>query len=184
MTAPRPTEVGHTAGSLELSSDPAEFARLVAEHQDKLCNFLLRYTRNRQDAEDLTQDTFVKAFKNLHRYERRYSFSAWLYTIARRTAYNHYRDRRPTEVLDFDVACASESPTDAVDRQEETHSVWAQVRQLKSPYQEVIVLKYLEEMSIEDIARVLGRTQTGVKILLFRARHQLRKLQTNLTPSS
>lgn len=179
MTAPRPTEVGETAGPLELSSDPAEFARLVAEHQDKLCNFLLRYTRNRQDAEDLTQDTFIKAFKNLHRYESRYSFSAWLYTIARRTAYNHYRDRRPTEVLDFDVACSTETPTDAADRSEQSDSVWQHVRQLKSPYQEVVVLKYLEEMSIQEIARVLGRTQTGVKILLFRARNQLRKLQIN-----
>jgi len=163
----------------DVSGDPEAFALLVAEHQQKLCNFIQRYTRNRQDAEDLTQDTFVKAFKSLHRYERRYAFSAWLYTIARRTVYNHHRDTRTTEVLDFDVACTSETPTDVAERAEQTESVWKYVRLLKSPYQEVVVLKYLEEMSIEEIAGVLGRTQTGVKILLFRARHQLRKLQPN-----
>ncbi len=170
------------SGAPDFASDPDAFARLVREHQDKLCNFIHRYTRNRQDAEDLTQDTFVKAYRNLHRYEHRHSFSAWLYTIARRTVYNHYRDTRQAEVLDFDVACPADTPTDAAERGDPTDTVWHYVRQLKSPYKEVVVLKYLEEMSIQDIARVLNRTQTGVKILLFRARNQLRKLKA--VPSS
>lgn len=161
----------------DFAGDPEAFARLVVEHQDRLCNFLHRYTRNRQDAEDLAQDTFVKAYRNLHRYEHRTSFSAWLYTIARRTVYNHHRDTRRTEELDFDVACTEDTPAASAEQAEQTDTVWHYVRQLKSPYQEVVVLKYLEEMSIQDIARVLNRTQAGVKILLFRARHQLRKLQ-------
>ncbi len=161
----------------DFTGDPEAFARLVREHQDRLCNFLRRYTRNRQDAEDLAQDTFVKAYKNLHRYEHRTSFAAWLYTIARRTVYNHHRDSRRTEELNFDVACDAETPSASAERAEKNDSVWQQVRQLKSPYQEVVVLRYLEEMSIQEIAKVLNRTQTGVKILLFRARNQLRKLQ-------
>lgn len=161
----------------DFAGNPEAFARLVREHQDRLCNFLRRYTRNRQDAEDLAQDTFVKAYKNLHRYEHRTSFAAWLYTIARRTVYNHHRDSRRTEELNFDVACDAETPSASAERAEKNDSVWQQVRQLKSPYQEVVVLRYLEEMSIQEIAKVLNRTQTGVKILLFRARNQLRKLQ-------
>ncbi len=183
MTPLRPALDVAESGVPDFAGDPEAFARMVEEHQHKLCNFILRYTRNRQDAEDLTQDTFVKAYKNLHRYEHRHSFSAWLYTIARRTVYNHYRDTRQTEELDFDVACTADTPTDAAERGDQADTVWHYVRQLKSPYQEVVVLKYLEEMSIQDIARVLNRTQTGVKILLFRARNQLRKLKP-IPPSS
>lgn len=176
MMPDRPAYEATSSEVPDFAGDPEAFARLVREHQDRLCNFLRRYTRNTQDAEDLAQDTFVKAYKNLHRYEHRTSFAAWLYTIARRTLYNHHRDTRRTEELDFDVACDATTPSASVEHAEQNDSVWQYVRQLKSPYQEVVVLKYLEEMSIEEIAKVLNRSQTGVKILLFRARNQLRKL--------
>ncbi len=58
----------------------------------------------------MTQDTFVKAFKNFHRYDSKYAFSTWLYTIARRTVYNHYRGARYTEPVDFDIVDDSASP--------------------------------------------------------------------------
>lgn len=162
--------------------DAARFTELVAQYQDRLCNFLHRYTGNRHDAEDLTQDTFVKAFRHLHRYDHRYSFAAWLFTIARRTAYNHHRDRRPTEELVFDVPSQGMAPDAIAERAEKVDSVWDDVRQLKSPYQEVLLLKYVDELSIAEIARILGRTQTGIKILLFRARGQLRDLQARTQP--
>lgn len=162
------------------SDESARFAALVREHHAKVCNFIHRHTGNRQDAEDLTQDTFVKAFRHFHRFdESQGSFTAWLYTIARRTMYNHHRDRRPTQELNFEIPV---SPDDSgADRvSERCAQLWHQVRQLKPPYQEVILLKYSEELSIEEIARILNRSQTGVKILLFRARHQLRKLSPNV----
>lgn len=158
--------------------DTVRFAALVEEHQHKLCNFIHRYTRNRQDAEDLTQDTFIKAFRHFNRYDPRHTFSAWLYTIARRTVYNHHRDRKPTDELSFDVASTGPTPGDAADRSDRATALWDEVRRLKSPYQEVLILKYVDGLSIEEIARVLDRSQTGVKILLFRARGLLRNRPT------
>ncbi len=155
-----------------------EFAALVKEHQHRLCNFLQRYTRNRQDAEDLTQDTFHKALRNFHRYDGRASFAAWLYTIARNTAYNHHRDRKATQALDFEVPSSTASPDTTAEDADERNSLWAQVEQLPSPYDEVLILRYRESLSVQDVARVMKRTETGVKVLLFRARAQLRKLQT------
>ncbi len=162
--------------------DAARFTVLVEQHQHRLCNFLHRYTGNRHDAEDLVQDTFVKAFRHLHRYDNRHTFAAWLYTIARRTAYNHYRDRRPTEQLAFDVPAQDPAPDATVEHADRAASVWDDVRQLKSPYQEVLLMKYVDDLSIAEIARILGRTQTGVKILLFRARGQLRERQARTQP--
>lgn len=178
MTYARPAS-GDAAGvQPDGVPDTVRFAALVEEHQHKLCNFIHRYTRNRQDAEDLTQDTFVKAFKHFHRYDPRHTFSAWLYTIARRTVYNHHRDHRPTDELTFEVAAAGPSPGDVADRSDRAAALWEEVRRLKSPYQEVLILKYVDGLSIDEIARVLDRSQTGVKILLFRARGMLRNRPT------
>lgn len=168
-----------TAQSLPAGNgvDRAGFAALVEEHQDKLRNFLFRYTRNRQDAEDLTQDTFVKAFRNIHRYDSKYSFSTWLYTIARRTAYNHFRDSKPTESLEYDVAAAADTPDIEASREDEKSWVWDAARKLKPDFREALSLKYSDDLSIEEISKIMGKSQTNVKIILFRARNQLKKLR-------
>lgn len=158
--------------------DRAGFAALVEEHQDKLRNFLYRYTRNREDAEDLTQDTFVKAYRNIHRYDSKYSFSTWLYTIARRTAYNHFRDSKPTESLEYDVAANAEAPDEEVAVEDEKSWVWKAAAKLKADYREALTLKYIDDLSIEEIGRIMGKSQTNIKIILFRARNQLKKLRT------
>ncbi|MDQ8203090.1 RNA polymerase sigma factor [Pelagicoccus sp. SDUM812003] len=155
----------------------SDFAALVSEHQARLCNFLYRYTRNRQDAEDLVQDTFVKAYRNLHRYDNRYSFSTWLYTIARRTAYNHFRDTKPTESLEYDLVETSQTPDEEASQEDELSWVWEAATSLKPVFREALTLKYVDDLSIEEISRILGKSQTNVKIILFRARNQLKKMR-------
>lgn len=162
--------------------DRAGFAALVEEHQDKLRNFLFRYTRNKQDAEDLTQDTFVKAYRNIHRYDSKYSFSTWLYTIARRTAYNHFRDTKPTEALEYDIAASGDTPDVEASREDEKDWVWKAAQKLKPDFREALSLKYIDDLSIEEISKVMGKSQTNVKIILFRARNQLKKLKNIENP--
>lgn len=156
--------------------DRAGFAALVEEHQDRLRNFLFRYTHNRQDAEDLAQDTFVKAYRNLHRYDSKYRFATWLYTIARRTAYNYFRDRKPTEPLEFDLAATSTAPDEEASIGDERSWVWRAAEKLKPEFREALTLKYVEDLSIEEISKIMGKTQTNVKIILFRARNHLKRL--------
>lgn len=164
------------------TSDGVSFAHLVEEHQAKLFNFIYRYTRNREDAEDLTQDTFVKAFRNLHRYDSKYSFSTWLYTIARRTAYNHFRDRKPTEAMEYDIAASSDTPDVEAAREDEKSWVWRAAQNLKPDFREALSLKYIDDLSIEEISKIMGKSQTNVKIILFRARNQLKKLRNIENP--
>ncbi len=152
------------------------FALLVQQHQAKLCNFIYRYTRNRQDAEDLTQDTFVKAFKNFHRYDSKYAFTSWLYTIARRTVFNHYRRAKKIEPMEFDVVDDGQTPDARAEQTDQQESIWQSAKSLKKPYQEALILKYVEDLSISEIAQVMNKTQTNVKIMLFRARNQLKKI--------
>ncbi len=152
------------------------FTLLIQQHQAKLYSFIYRYTRNRQDAEDLTQDTFVKAFKNFHRYDSKYAFASWLYTIGRRTVHNHYRSAKRTEPMEFDIADESVRPDGAAENSDTKNSVWETVKRLKKEHQEVLILKYIEDLSIIEIGQVLGKSQSNIKILLFRARNQLKKI--------
>ncbi len=163
-------------GMGDSAPEKTSFTLLVQQHHAKLYNFIYRYTRNRQDAEDLTQDTFVKAFKNFDRYDSKYAFASWLFTIGRRTVYNHFRGAWRTEPMEFDIADESERPDGAAEKEDNRHSVWESAKSLKKEYREVLVLKYIEDFSILEIANVLGKTQSNVKILLFRARNQLKKI--------
>ncbi len=72
----------------------------------------------------MTQDTLVKAFKNFHRYDGKYPFASWLYTIGCRTVYNHYGSARRTEPMEFDITDESERPDGALERQDSLNSVW------------------------------------------------------------
>ena len=159
-----------------LQDDKTSFALLVEQHHRKLYNFIYRYTHNRDDAEDLVQDTFIKAFKNFHRYDDRYAFASWLFTIGRRTVYNHYRSKKNTQTLDFDLVESSASPDVVVESDDQNCLIWESVKELKETYQEVLYLKYSEDLSVKEISKVLNKTQTNIKILLFRARNQLRKI--------
>ncbi len=168
---------GDDASSREEAADSkTPFALLVQQHHAKLYNFIYRYTRNRQDAEDLTQDTFVRAFKNFHRYDSKYAFASWLFTIGRRTVYNHYRSARQTEPMEFDIADTSIRPDGAAEQSDTRNSVWESAKSLKKDYREVLALKYIEDLSIVEIAQVMNKSQSNIKILLFRARNQLKKL--------
>lgn len=166
------------------STQPAErealpsFDLLVQQHQAKLYNFIYRYTKNREDTQDLVQDTFVKAFRFFHRYDSRYAFSTWLYTIARRTVYNHYRRTKYTETIDFEIADEGTRPDDEAERSDTSESVWSLVKGLKADYREALALKYVDDLSVKEIAQIMDKSQTNVKILLFRGRNQLKKLRS------
>lgn len=162
-----------------LAPEQPSFELLIHQHQAKLFNFIYRYTRSREDAEDLLQDTFIKAFRNFDRYDSQYTFSAWLYTIARRTVCNHYRRRRPTESLEFEIVDPYATPDTDAEAADAKQSIWALAKKLKPEYQEVLILKYTDDLSIIEIAQVMGKSLVNIKTLLFRARHQLRKLDHN-----
>ncbi len=81
--------------------------------------------------------------------------------------------------MEFDIADESERPDGALERQDSRNSVWESAKKLKKEFREVLVLKYIEDLSILEIANVLGKTQSNIKILLFRARNQLEKVHKN-----
>jgi RNA polymerase sigma-70 factor, ECF subfamily len=152
------------------------FEALVSQHSRRVFNFLYQMTRHRQDAEDLTQRTFIKAYQNLTRFDPQRPWINWLLTIARRTALNHFRDTKRWEEIPEGSESAEPSPARQAETQDHSENVWACAREVLSQREfEVIWLRFAEELSTEETAQATGLTVSNVKVIVFRARQQLLK---------
>lgn len=152
------------------------FERLVCRFEQRVLRFLDSMANNRQDAEDLAQDTFVKAYKNIHRFNPQYKFATWLFTIAKRTAMNHYRDSRPTLALAVEQEADEQSPAAALEEKERAKGLWDEAkRRLKPKQYQALRLRYGEELSIAEMAEAMQTNEIRVRVLLHRARNQLAK---------
>lgn len=186
--APAPRAAGPLAGPNDAGCDEAAliretvagdsraFEQIVHVHHRRVFNFLYQMTRHQQDAEDLTQQTFIKAFHHLARFDQQRPLINWLLTIARNTALNHFRDVKKWDELPADAAGHEPSPARQTEQKEQTANLWERARALLSPREfEVLWLRFAEEMSTRETARVVGLTETHVKVLVFRARQTLLK---------
>lgn len=152
------------------------FEQLVHLHHQRVLNFVYQMTRQRQDAEDITQQTFVKAFQHIDRVDPTRPIINWLLTIARRTTLNHFRSVRKWEYVPTELASGEPSPARQLEQQERSDNLWARARRVLSQREfEVLWLRVAEEMSVEETARVVGLTQIHVKVLVHRARQHLLK---------
>jgi RNA polymerase sigma-70 factor (ECF subfamily) len=156
------------------AGDEAAFAALVRASTNRLLNFLYRLIGHAQDAEDLAQETFVKAHRALDRYNPARPFLPWLFTIARRSALNHLRALRPVESLPDGVpAPDAPDPAEASATRDDHAQLWRTVRRLHPRYHEVLWLYYGEGFTAAEVATVMRTNALCVKVLLHRARRAL-----------
>jgi len=154
------------------------FEELIRRFQVPLLHFL-RQRASPADAEDLLQETFIRAYENLHRYQPRWPFAAWLFTIARRLNANHFRRRRvPTadeDVLSLDELCGADpAPIERMVEEEDRRRLWDVAGRILTEEQfTALWLHYVEDMPVQELGLVLGRTTAAVKVILFRARKKL-----------
>jgi RNA polymerase sigma-70 factor, ECF subfamily len=152
------------------------FDELVRKYSGRILNFIHQMTRQRQDAEDLAQQTFIKAYRNLDRFDRQRPLGVWLFTIARRTALNHFRGAKKWTELPEELPSRQDSPARQAEISDRVSNLWERARRILPERQyEILWLKAVEELSIEQIAEVTGLTETHVKVLIHRARQQLMK---------
>ena len=157
------------------------FAELVTRYERRLFNFLLRRVPCAADAEDIVQEAFLRAWQSIDRYDPTWEFSTWLYTIARRLAASEIAAvrRRARHQPATDAAARSIDPSQLVaDRESQTNLWTIAQRVLNSDQQTALWLRYSENMSVQDIANVLGRTRVSVRVLMFRARKALAEEMT------
>lgn len=149
------------------------FEKIVDQNKDRLFTFLFQITGNAQDAEDITQETFIKAYKHLASFDRRARFSTWLFAIAKNTAFTHLRKRRTHESID-ELAEMLPAPAATVDG-DQVASLWALARSLKPKLFETLWLFYAEGFSLKEVAEIMQTNAITVRVNLHRARAALAK---------
>lgn len=161
------------------SGDVAAFGEIYDTHVDSVYRYLLYRVREPSDAEDLTSEVFTRAFANIHRYRwQGKSFLAWLYTIARNAVTDRRRRDRPTVDLDKAYGLAEEGPTahDRAVHGEEVDALRGAVKHLTGEQQEVLVLRFVENLSSREVAGILGKNEGAIRALQFRALGRLRRI--------
>ncbi len=159
------------------------FEELVTRFEGRLYRFVVNRCGSRDAAQEVTQDSFVAAYRALERFDGRRSFAAWLFAIARRKCVDYHR-RQPLAVAEEYAGGDADGndPATMLAHRESAGDFWRRVRGALSELQfEAVWLRYAEDMGIPEIAQVLGRTQTHVKVVLFRARLKLEQELTSAT---
>ncbi len=149
---------------------------LVTRYERRLFNFLLRRVPCAADAEDIAQEAFLRAWQSIDRYDPTWEFSTWLYTIARRLAANELAAarRRARYQPATGVHGQSTDPAQIVADRESQTNLWTIAQRVLNPDQQTALwLRYSEQMSVQDIAAILGRTGVSVRVLMFRARRAI-----------
>ena len=165
---------------------------IFLRYQKSILNFSLRILGNRADAEDVTADVFLGLINGKSHYvpEPQAKFSTWLYTIARNLCFSKIRRHKNVvslfskkssfeEVGEWDVL-DSTTPADELHKKEMALKIKNEVQQLPLSQKEVFVLREFHGLSYDDIARVTGHSLANVKVLIFRAREELRKNLSSL----
>lgn len=159
------------------------FGRLVVRYKDRLYPTLLRFTGNAEDALDLIQDTFLRAYQKIDRFHGESSFYTWVYRIAVNLALSERRKRRPpirlSDIPSFDPADAADDPgrsdpSSRLERREREQMVQKALDQLPPDFRAVVVLKDLEGLRYEKIAEILDIPVGTVRSRLHRGRAELR----------
>lgn len=156
-----------------IRGEASAFGSLYDHYQPKIYRFIAVKVSRREDAEDLTHQVFLNAWRNIKGYEDLgFPFSSWLYRIARNQIIDHYRTLKKNvglEEIDNDPVFSQPSPERETEKELSNEEVTAAIRLLKQDYQDVIIMRFVEEFSIKEVAAALGRSEGAVKLLQHRA---------------
>lgn len=158
-----------------LSGDTDAFGALVDRYQEAVFNVALRMVNRYEDAQDIAQTVFFKAYRNLGSYKKEYKFFSWIYRMVVNESINFLGRRRPTELLN-DIHVSSEpDPHVSLETAELNQSVERAIASLSPEQRAVIILRHFEDFSYDEIAKTLRVPEKTVKSRLFSARQQLRE---------
>jgi len=159
-----------------LGGDEHAFEILLLRYQGPVFNAVLRMVRHRDEATDLTQTAFLKAYEQLRHFDSQHKFFSWLYRIAINVAINHLKRHRRLEPLADEWASPARSPEDALVESDLSVHVQDALMSLPYDYRAVLVLRHFEGCSYDEMARIVGVPEKTVKSRLFSARRQLKEL--------
>ena len=181
---------------LARAGEETAYRELIRRYERPLFSLLYRMVRDRELAEDLAQETFIKALNAIESYRPEYKFSSWIFKIANNAAIDHLRRREldtlslegsphaetpeAVEATALQIGDRQESPLDAVEARELGGQIEEAIAQLRPEYRSCILLRHVEGRAYEEIAEILGLPLGTVKTYIHRARNELRQALAHL----
>lgn len=176
--------------------DYQAFLKLIEPHERRIYNLALRITGNREDAEDVLQETLLNVLENLQGFRGDAAFGTWIYRIALHNALRVVQQRKRLETVSLEQLVAEEKedegplprpeliaewhdPEEVTERHELRRLLKEALQQLPETYRSVFVLRDMEGLSTKEVAQVLGISEANVKVRLLRARLKLREILTH-----
>lgn len=175
-----------------IKGDQNAFGEIVEIYKDKVFQLCFRMLGNRHEVEDMAQEAFVRAYVNIHSFNTQMKFSTWLYRIATNLCIDRIRKKKPDYYLDAEiagtdgldmysqVAADTQKPEDEVESLELQETIQREILKLPEKYRSVIVLKYIEELSLKEISEILDMPIGTIKTRIHRGREALRKQLSHL----
>ncbi|AJD89517.1 RNA polymerase sigma factor SigW [Jeotgalibacillus malaysiensis] len=167
--------------------DQDAFGEIVELFKDRVYHVCFRMLGNRHEAEDIAQEAFIRAYTNIHTFDIDRKFSTWLFRIATNLCIDRIRKKKPDYYLDAEVSGTDgltmysqvetdgPLPEEEVESMELQESIQKEISRLPDKYRSVIVLKYIEELSLKEISEILELPIGTVKTRIHRGREALRK---------
>ncbi len=165
--------------------DQVAFTYLLDHYWNEVYGFMLKRTENETDAEDIAIETFSKAFDKISTYNPEYQFNTWLIAIAKNVHIDMLRKRKSSlfvEITDeedqqaYNIADTSPSAEDELITEQNLSRLLQYIKELKPHYQEIIQLRYFQELSYQEISEQLNEPLSNVKIKLLRAKKLLAEI--------
>jgi len=170
------------------------FSRLIAEQKDKIYRLALKLTGNREDAEDIVQETFLKAVDNIDKFRLESSFGTWLYTIALNSIRVHMGSRKRMNIKDIDEYLPDShsdenihsqlydwgDPHKLFERKQLEEMIESSLAELPHKYNMPFILRYMEDMSVKEVSKILNLSLPATKSRILRARLAMREKLSEL----
>jgi len=160
-----------------LKGDRQAYAMLVDEYKSPIYNLAYRMTANVEDADDLTQETFIRAYQYLWRYDPRKKFFTWLYTLAFNLIKNHLRKNKKEKLSEkLNASSLTDSNPSPEEKMIGDQEISSYLLLLEDELRALLIMKYQQELSLEEIAVITGKSLSAVKMRIYRGLERLKEL--------
>lgn len=175
-----PTESDESLVTRVRAGESEPYGELIRRYESKLARYVRKFVPNVAEQEDVIQDVFIKAYRNLNGFDTERRFSPWLYRIAHNEALNHIKKHKREPLIidehEWEIADERLDLRREMDHTFSRETVAAALGQLKPKYREPLVLFYFEERTYEEISEILRLPRNTVGTLISRAKSQLKSL--------
>ena len=165
---------------LAVGGDSSAFGSLYDHYQAMIYRFVAIKVGSREEAEDITHQVFLSAWQKVRSYKHRgYPFSSWLYRIARNQVIDHYRAKKSEvsiDKIDPELFASAERSSDNLAEKFQLEKVRKAIAELKPDYQDVVIMRFVEDISLKEAAAILKKSEGAIKLIQHRAIKELKKV--------